>query len=115
MTASPITSPAVARIDGNTRHLSIDLANTLPEDGAYGEKYALGKVTLGVRQATPLGADPAANTAPIVCLGEIRNDRATFVERGGIYDLEVKSDAASSRRPDQRDRSHHRSVTASAL
>ena len=58
-------APAVARIDGNTRHLSIDLANTLPEDGAYGEKYALGKVTLGVRQATPLGADPAANTRPL--------------------------------------------------
>jgi hypothetical protein len=87
-------APAVARVDENSGHVSIDLANTLPEDGADGAKYALGKVTLGVRRATLLGADPAANTSPVVGVGEIHNDRETFVVRGGIYDLEVKDDAA---------------------
>jgi hypothetical protein len=86
-------APAIARIDENTGHVSIDLANTLPEDGADGEKYALGKVTLGVRRATQLGAEPAANTSPVVCVGEIKNDRDSFVARGGIYDLEINGDA----------------------
>jgi hypothetical protein len=87
-------APAIARIAEGARHVSIDLVNTLPEDGSEGMKYALGRVTLGVREATPLGADPAANTSPIVNVGEIVNDRDAFIRCGGIYDLEVKDDAA---------------------
>jgi hypothetical protein len=87
-------APAVARVAEEARHVSIDLVNTLPEDGAEGAKYALGKVTLGVRRATPLGADPAANRSPIVSVGEIDNNRDAFVKYGGIYDLEVKDEAA---------------------
>lgn len=86
-------APAVAKIGQNTGHLSIDLANTLPEDGADGAKYALGKVTLGVRRATRPGDDPAANTSTVVEIGEVKNDREAFVARGGIYDLEVNGDA----------------------
>jgi hypothetical protein len=87
-------APAVARVAENQRHVSIDLVNTLPEDGPDGVKYALGKVTLGARPATKSGTDPAANTATVVGIGEILNDRDSFVARGGIYDLEVEADTA---------------------
>jgi hypothetical protein len=86
-------APAVAKLEQNIGHVSIDLANTLPEDGADGAKYTLGKVTLGVRRATQPGADPAANTSTVVEIGEVQNDREAFVARGGIYDLEVNGDA----------------------
>ena len=80
--------PAVARINESASVVSVDLINTLPEDGKEGEKFPLGNVTIGMRKATP-GTDPATNTAPIESLGEIANDKETFEICGGVYDLPV--------------------------
>jgi hypothetical protein len=44
-------------------------------------------VTLGVRQATPPGQDPAKNTSPVTTVGVIENDRRAYQARGGICDL----------------------------
>jgi hypothetical protein len=80
-------SPAVARHDPHSKQLSIDLANCLPEDGSDADKYNLGTVTLGVRAATAANQDPATNAAQIHPLGTLRNDRDTYLDQGGIYDL----------------------------
>ena len=81
--------PAVACINESASVVSVDLINTLPEDGKEGAKFPLGTVTIGMRKATPLGTDPATNTAPIESLGEIANDKETFEICGGVYDLPV--------------------------
>jgi hypothetical protein len=80
-------SPAVARHDPRTKQLSIDLANCLPEDGSEGDKYNLGRVMLGVRAATAANQDPAENAAQIHPIGTLQNDRHTYLDQGGIYDL----------------------------
>jgi hypothetical protein len=78
---------AVARLDPDHKLLSIDLVNSLPEDGIEGEKFDLGTVSVGLRAATPPGTDPAANSAPVTVIGDITNDRLTYLCNGGLYDL----------------------------
>ena len=80
-------APAVARVDEHNRYVSIDLSNTMPEDGPEGEKWNFGTVTLGVRTATTPGTDPAQNDAAVTVIGAVENDRATYVLRAGIYDV----------------------------
>jgi len=80
-------SPVVASVDAKTTVLSVDVANCLPEDGPDGDKFNLGAITIGLRQATPPGVDPATNANPIVPIGTIENDRPTYVARGGLYDI----------------------------
>ena len=48
--------PAVARVNERASVVSVDLINSLPEDGSKGIKFPLGTVTIGVRKATPLGS-----------------------------------------------------------
>ncbi|MGA2208754.1 MAG: hypothetical protein ABSH30_03870 [Acidimicrobiales bacterium] len=78
---------AVARHDPEHKLLSIDLVNSLPEDGIDGEKFDLGTVSVGLRAATPPGTDPATNSAPVTVIGDITNDRLTYLRNGGLYDL----------------------------
>jgi hypothetical protein len=80
-------SPVVARLDAPSERISLDLANTLPEDGPEGYKYNLGEVVLGVRPATPPGTDPSTNTSPVTAIGSIPNDRASYIDRGGLCDV----------------------------
>jgi hypothetical protein len=84
-------SPAVAVQNHATKHIAIDLANCLPEDGPEGDKYNLGRVTLGVRAATEDHQDPRKNDAPVHPIGNLTNDRDTYLDRGGIYDLSYAS------------------------
>jgi hypothetical protein len=44
-------------------------------------------VTVGMRQATAPGVDPATNTSPVIALGTLKNDRRTYVAQGGVYDI----------------------------
>jgi hypothetical protein len=80
-------SPVVAVQDPKAKRIAIDLANCLPEDGPEGDKYNLGEVTLGVRAATEPNQDPATNTSPIYTFGTLTNDRETYLDQGGIYDV----------------------------
>ena len=80
-------SPVVAAVDAKATVLSLDVANCLPEDGPDADKFNLGTITIGLRQATPAGVDPATNVNPIVPIGTIENDRPTYVARGGLYDI----------------------------
>lgn len=85
-------SPAVAAVNRKARRIAIDLANCLPEHGPEGEKYDLGEISLGVRPATKPDADPATNTGDVEPLGTIENTRESYLERGGIYDIEYRAD-----------------------
>jgi hypothetical protein len=80
-------SPVVAAVDAKATVLSLDVANCLPEDGPDADKFNLGTITIGMRQATPPGVDPATNKNAIVPIGTIANDRPTYVARGGMYDI----------------------------
>jgi hypothetical protein len=80
-------SPVVARVDTQSRVVSLDMANCLPEDGPEGDKFNLGTVVVGLRKATVAGEDPAKNTNPVVPIGPMPNDRQTYVSQGGIYDV----------------------------
>ncbi len=80
-------SPVVAVQNSETKHIAIDLANCLPEDGPEGDKFNLGSVVLGVRSATEPNRDPATNDAPVIPIASLTNDRETYLDRGGIYDL----------------------------
>jgi hypothetical protein len=80
-------SPAVARHDPQRKQLSIDLANCLPEDGEAGDKFDLGTVTIGLRAVTAANERPASNTAAFYPIGTLQNDRQTYRDQGGIYDL----------------------------
>jgi hypothetical protein len=80
-------SPAVAVQNPLTKHIAIDLANCLPEDGPEGDKYNLGRITLGVRAATEPNTDPAKNEAEVIPIASIENDRETYLDQGGIYDV----------------------------
>ncbi len=80
-------SPCVAVVDPNNKRVSLDAANCLPEDGPEGHKFSLGEVTLGIRKATAAGEDPAANTSAIIPIGTLRDDRETYLQQGGIYDV----------------------------
>ncbi|HET6333658.1 MAG TPA: hypothetical protein VFG30_10615 [Polyangiales bacterium] len=80
-------SPAVATQNTKTQSISIDLANCLPEDGPDGDKYNLGKITLGYRHLTDPKKDPATNTATVEPIGTVTNDRETYLDCGGIYDF----------------------------
>jgi hypothetical protein len=81
--------PGVARVQNRSSLISVDLINTLPEDGPEGRKFPLGVVTLGMRKATPPGVGPATNTEAIATVGEIANDQGTFEGCGGVYDFEL--------------------------
>jgi hypothetical protein len=80
-------SPAVAVQNTKTQCIAIDLANCLPEDGPEGDKYNLGTVRLGIRNATDSERDPATNLATIEQIGTVTNDRETYLDCGGIYDF----------------------------
>jgi len=80
-------SPVVAAVNAKTQVLSLDVANCLPEDGGDGEKFNLGTVTVGMRQATPPNVDPATNQNPVTPIGTLRNDRRTYVTQGGLCDI----------------------------
>lgn len=84
-------APAVAVQNHETKHIAIDLVNCLPEDGPEGDKYNLGEVTLGVRAATEANRDPATNQAPVTTIATLTNDRETYLDQGGIYDLTYAS------------------------
>jgi hypothetical protein len=88
-------APTVARVAdvGDAMLVSIDLVNTLPEDGKDGEKFPLGPVEIGLREATVPGGDPAANQALVRPIGMIANDRRSFERCGGVYDLPVTDPA----------------------
>lgn len=91
-------SPAIACVNADTKHVAIDLANVLPDDGPDGDKYNLGTVTLGVRKPTPPGQDPARNGGEVLTIGTIVNDRATYVTRGGLVDIPYGATGARTRR-----------------
>ena len=80
-------SPVVARVDTRSRWVSLDMANCLPEDGPEGDKFNLGTVTVGIREATAPGQDPSTNTNPVTPIGAIPNDRRAFITQGGVYDV----------------------------
>jgi hypothetical protein len=84
-------APAVAVQNRETKSIAIDLVNCLPEDGPEGDKYNLGKVTLGVRAATEANRDPATNQAPVTPIASLTNDRETYLDQGGIYDVPYAS------------------------
>jgi hypothetical protein len=81
-----VLSPCVASVDAMNKRVSIDLANCLPEDGEHGEKFDMGPVTLGMRVAIPPGDDPSTYDSPVTSIGALRNDQATFLNTGGIWD-----------------------------
>jgi hypothetical protein len=83
-------APVVAHLDEGGRRLSLDLANTLPEDGPDGEKFDLGVITVGIRKATNAGEDPAGNAAEILSLGTVANDRNAYLTRAGMADLDLR-------------------------
>ncbi|MFN0077852.1 MAG: hypothetical protein ACKVY0_15455 [Prosthecobacter sp.] len=80
-------SPAIASYDAAAKVVSLELSNCLPEDGPAGEKFDLGTVTVGVRQATAPNQDPSANTAVITPIGTITNTRQAYQDGGGMCDL----------------------------
>jgi hypothetical protein len=80
-------SPCVAGVDAKRKRISLDAANCLPEDGPDGDKYSLGTVTLGIRAATGPDQHPSRNVSPIVPIGTLQNDKRTYLQQGGIYDL----------------------------
>jgi hypothetical protein len=84
-------SPAVAVQNSQTKHIAIDLANCLPEDGPEGDKFNLGRVTLGVRTATEPNRDPATNESEVIAIAALANDRETYLDQGGIYDVSYAS------------------------
>ena len=75
----------VAQVDTAAELVWLDAINAFPENGAQGEKFDLGEVTLGLRRATPPGQDPARNPAPVHIIGALANDQATYKRQGGIY------------------------------
>lgn len=80
-------APAIADFDNASGVLSVDLINSLPEDGKAGEKFTdLGDFSIGVRAATLPGADPSQNAATVTTVGPIMNEKSYFEQRGGIYD-----------------------------
>lgn len=81
-------SPAVALVDEQTGHISLDASNCLPEDGPEGYKYNMGTVSLGIRAATPPGGDPSQNPGAITVIGDVPNDREFYELHGGMYDLD---------------------------
>jgi hypothetical protein len=84
-------SPVVAVQNPETKHIAIDLANCLPEDGPEGDKYNLGQVVLGVRAATEAERDPATNEAEVTPIATLDNVRETYLDQGGIYDVSYAS------------------------
>ncbi len=88
---------AVARHDSGNGQLSVDFVNSLPEDGIAGAKFDLSPLSVGLRAATPAGTDPAANTAPVLPLGTVTNDEATYRTTGGIWDLPLDGLPPSTR------------------
>jgi hypothetical protein len=88
----------VARVDAGEKLVWLDAINAFPENGPQGEKFDLGAVTLGLRQATPAGQDPARNQAPVHMIGAIQNDQTTYKQQGGIYAVSYANlDAALAR------------------
>jgi hypothetical protein len=80
-------APAVAHFDEASGTLSVDLINSLPEDGKGGEKFGeLGEFSIGIRAATPPGADPSQNVASVTTIGPVVNEKTYFEQHGGIYD-----------------------------
>jgi hypothetical protein len=84
-------SPVVAAVNPASNVLSLEMANCLPEDGPDGDKFNLGTITIGMRQATPPGVNPATNTNPVVPLGTLVNDRETYLSQGGMYDIPLNT------------------------
>jgi hypothetical protein len=82
-------APAVAKVADDRRFVSIDLINTMPEDGQCGEKWNMGTVCLGVRSATAPSTDPAMNQAPAALFGRIDNTRQAYLDHGGLYDVDL--------------------------
>lgn len=81
----------VAKVDPEEKLVWLDAINAFPENGPEGEKFDLGEVTLGLRQATPPGQDPARNPAPVHIVGAIANDQATYKAQGGIYAVSYRN------------------------
>lgn len=90
-------APAVARVDQAGGHLSIDANNTFPEDGPDGFKWNMGTVTIGLRAATAPDTDPGTNRAPVTDIGVLPNDRDTYEQRAGLYDVSLDGLTAEQR------------------
>jgi hypothetical protein len=87
-------APAVAHYNEASGTLSVDLINSLPEDGKSGEKFGdLGEFSIGVRAATLPGADPSQNTATVTTIGAVVNEKNYFEQHGGMYDWVVTDKA----------------------
>lgn len=77
----------VAKVDPANKLVWLDAINAFPENGPEGNKFDLGTVTLGLREATPPGHDPARNRAPVHIIGAIANDQDAYKTQGGIYGI----------------------------
>lgn len=84
-------APVIASLHAPQDRLSLDIANTFPEDGEAGEKFNLGMVRVGIRKATEPATDPRLNEAEILDLGTIPNTRWDYLDRGGMADLDLSS------------------------
>jgi hypothetical protein len=82
-------APVLARLDERERRLTLDVVNALPDDGADGDKFDLGTITVGIRKATDPGANPADNPHEVVPLGSITNNLNHHLARGGMADVDL--------------------------
>jgi hypothetical protein len=91
-------SPAIANYNKAAKVVSLELSNCLPEDGPEGEKYDLGDITLGIRQACAPYQDPSTNANPITTIASVPNTREAYQDGGGLCDVSTtslsKADAA---------------------
>jgi hypothetical protein len=80
-------APAIAHVDPVAKFVSVDVSNTMPEDGPDGDKFQLGTVTLGMRNPTPAQQDPTTNVSEVTVIGVLDNSKAAYELGGGILDI----------------------------
>lgn len=78
--------PALAEISPTGNYISLDLSNTIPDQGATGPKYNYGPITVGVQGPTSFTP-----------LGSFSNyDWNSYMNKGGIVDVLFKNNITSS-------------------
>jgi len=82
-------APVLANFNEKENRLSFDIANTFPEDGPDGNKFDIGKISVGLRKIDEDIKDPKLNTNPIYEIASIKNDRSEYQYKGGMIDLEL--------------------------
>jgi hypothetical protein len=71
-------APAVAQVNREQQVVSLDLANTFPEDGEAGVKFDMGEVSLQVA---------SSRDGTLTHVGNITYDQATYEQCSGMVDI----------------------------